>query len=63
MLGYKSGVGTLVRKDVPSIILWHCLNHRLELAVNDSSNAVSGVNYIQAIFTKVYSVYSMPPKL
>ena len=45
------------------IILWHCLHHRLELAVKDSINAVSGVNSIQAFFSKVYSVYSMSPKL
>ena len=63
MLGFKSGVGTLLKKDSPSIILWHCLNHRLELAVNDSINAVSRVNYIQAFFTKVYSAYSMFSKL
>ena len=56
MLGCKSAVGTLL-KDFSSIILWLCLNHRLELAVNDSINAVSGVNYIQAFFTNVYSAY------
>ena len=63
MLGCKSGVGTLLKKDFLSIILWHCLKHRLELAVNDSINAVSGNNYIQAFFTKVYSAFSMSPKL
>ena len=63
MLGCKSGVGTLLKKDFQSIILWHTLNHRLELAVNDSINAVSGNNCIQAFFNKVYSANSMPPNL
>ena len=63
MLGCRSGVGTLLKKDFPSIIFWHCLNHRLELAVKDSINVVSGVNSIQAFFSKIYSVYSMSPKL
>ena len=63
MLGCRSEVGTLLKKGFPSIILWHCLNHRLELAVKDSINAVSGVNSIQAFFSKIYSVYSMSPKL
>ena len=63
MLGCKSGVGTLLKKDYPPIILWHCLNHRLELAVYDSINAVSGVNSMQAFFSEVYSIYSMSPKL
>ena len=54
LLAYSlSGVGTLPKKDLPSIILWHCLNHRLELAVNDSRNAVSGSKYIQAFFSEI----------
>ncbi|KAF3849538.1 hypothetical protein F7725_019257 [Dissostichus mawsoni] len=36
MLGVKSGVGKLLQDDFPGIILWHCLNHRLELAVDQA---------------------------
>ena len=31
ILGTKSGVGKLLKDKFPDIILWHCLNHRLEL--------------------------------
>ena len=31
MLGCKSGVGTVPKKDFPSIILWHYLDHRLDM--------------------------------
>lgn len=33
MLGRKAGVGVLLQKSSPHIILWHCCNRRLELAV------------------------------
>ncbi|RXM99424.1 hypothetical protein EOD39_11558 [Acipenser ruthenus] len=35
MLGRKSGVATLLQEMFPDIIVWHCSNHRLELAVSD----------------------------
>uniref|UniRef100_A0A3P9HRP9 DUF4371 domain-containing protein n=1 Tax=Oryzias latipes TaxID=8090 RepID=A0A3P9HRP9_ORYLA len=50
MLGVKSGVGKLLKDDFPSIVLWHCLNHRLELAVD------------QAFLDSLYSLYSQSPK-
>jgi len=36
MLGTKSGVGKLLKDEFPGIVLWHCLNHRLELAVGNA---------------------------
>ena len=33
MLGTKSGVGKLLKDKFPDVILWYCLDHRLELAV------------------------------
>lgn len=35
MLGKKNGVASIVSQKFPSVILWHCSNHRLELAVHD----------------------------
>ncbi|KAL4121579.1 hypothetical protein QTP88_014066 [Uroleucon formosanum] len=32
MLGRKAGVGALLLKHFPDLIVWHCCNHRLELA-------------------------------
>lgn len=33
MLGGESGVGTPFVIKYPNIVLWHCLNHRIELSV------------------------------
>lgn len=35
MLGRKNGVARLISQKYPNVILWHCSNHRLELAVHD----------------------------
>lgn len=42
--------------------MWHCANHRLELAVHDVRNEVQGLNNFQFFFDKLYSVYSLSPK-
>ena len=36
LTGKKSGVMELLMKDFPKLSTWHCLNHRLELAVDDA---------------------------
>ena len=36
MLGRKSGLKKLLTKKFPSVIFWHCANHRLELSVGDT---------------------------
>ena len=36
MLGRSSGEGVRLRNDFPNIIIWHCLNHRLQVVLNDS---------------------------
>jgi len=38
--------------------LWHCLNHRLELAVDNALNATSGTNDLQFFLESLYSLYS-----
>ena len=58
MLGKCSGVGTRLKSKCPNLILWHCLNHRLELAVGDSVKAVDGFYHIQTLFDKIYFCYS-----
>jgi hypothetical protein len=61
-LGRKAGVATELRKLFPSLFIWHCSNHRLELAVNDTRNEVQGVNHFQIFFDKLYSLYNLSPK-
>ncbi len=60
MLGKRSGVGQRMKEKFPAILLWHCLNHRLELAISD---AISSIDPIQTFFDKIYSVYSYSSKL
>uniref|UniRef100_A0A3B3QYV9 DUF4371 domain-containing protein n=1 Tax=Paramormyrops kingsleyae TaxID=1676925 RepID=A0A3B3QYV9_9TELE len=62
MLGVKSGVGKLLQDDFPDIILWHCLNHRLELAVDQALDATGGTKDVQAFLDTLYSLYSQSPK-
>uniref|UniRef100_A0A672GNY5 Uncharacterized protein n=1 Tax=Salarias fasciatus TaxID=181472 RepID=A0A672GNY5_SALFA len=62
MLGTKSGVGKLLQIDFPGIVLWHCLNHRLELAVDQALEVTGGTNDFQAFLDILYSLYSQSPK-
>uniref|UniRef100_A0A8C7YBF1 E3 SUMO-protein ligase KIAA1586-like n=1 Tax=Oryzias sinensis TaxID=183150 RepID=A0A8C7YBF1_9TELE len=62
MLGVKSGVGKLLKDDFPSIVLWHCLNHTLELAVDQALDKTGGTKDFQAFLDSLYSLYSQSPK-
>ena len=39
-LGHISGIGTRIKNDYSNIILWHCLNRRLQLILDDSTNDI-----------------------
>ncbi|KAK5868102.1 hypothetical protein PBY51_012542 [Eleginops maclovinus] len=62
MLGVKSGVGKLLQDDFPNIVLWHCLNHRLELAVAQALEATGGTKDFQAFLDALYTLYCQSPK-
>uniref|UniRef100_A0A3P8SJE1 Uncharacterized protein n=1 Tax=Amphiprion percula TaxID=161767 RepID=A0A3P8SJE1_AMPPE len=62
MLGVKSGVGKLLKDDFPSIVLWHCLNHRLELAVDQALDKTGGTKDFHAFLDSLYALYSQSPK-
>ena len=38
-------------------MVWHCLNHRLELCVGDAVSDVTAVNHIKAFVDTVYALY------
>ena len=38
MLGSRSGVALRIKQVFPVVIIWHCMNHRLELAVGQLCN-------------------------
>ncbi|XP_056127435.1 E3 SUMO-protein ligase KIAA1586-like [Rhinichthys klamathensis goyatoka] len=62
MLGKKSGVATRLTLKFPKLFSWHCMNHRLELAVSDAIDEVNSVNHFKAFMHKLYSLYSMSNK-
>jgi len=62
MLGTKSGVAAMIVEKYLTVIVRHCLNHRLELAVSNVIKEVSAVNHFQAFFEKLHSIYSRSSK-
>ena len=62
MVGKKSGVTTRLQEIFPNIIIWHCMCHRLELAVGDAVDSVTEVNHIKLFIDKLYSLYHTSPK-
>ena len=62
MLGRNSGVGTRLKNDYPNIILWHYLNHRLHLILNDSVNDIKQVNHFKIFMNKIYTIFHQSNK-
>lgn len=62
MLGKKSGVSEILIKKYPNLIVWHCMNHRLELALGGAIDKVGTVNHFQIFVGKLYSIYSKSTK-
>ena len=53
MLGRNSGVGTRLKNDYPNIIVWHCLNHRVQHILDDSLNDIKQVNHFKIFMDKI----------
>jgi len=50
-------------KDIyPLIFSWHCLNHRLELAVNDIMKDLNSINHFKSFIDSLYVLYNNSPK-
>lgn len=62
LLGKKNGVAKRLKDRYPLIFNWHCLNHRLELAVNDSVKDVTASNHFKAFLDSLYALYNRSPK-
>ena len=60
LMGKHSGVR--LQRRFPNLFVWHCLNHRLELAVNDAIDEITAVNHFKAFMYSLYCVYSQSPK-
>ena len=57
MLGYNSGVSTRLKNDYPNIIVWHYLNHHLQLILDDSVNDIKQVNHFKIFRDKIYTIF------
>ncbi|XP_026555953.1 E3 SUMO-protein ligase KIAA1586-like isoform X2 [Pseudonaja textilis] len=62
MLGRKSGVSTRIAKEFPNIIIWHCLNHRLHLGLDDSINEIKQVNHFKIFIDKIHTIFHQSNK-
>uniref|UniRef100_A0A6Q2XAX7 HAT C-terminal dimerisation domain-containing protein n=1 Tax=Esox lucius TaxID=8010 RepID=A0A6Q2XAX7_ESOLU len=58
MLGKNSGVATRLTARYPNLFTWHCMNHRLELAVSDAVDEVQAVNHFKTFMEKIHNLYS-----
>ena len=57
MLGRFSDVGVRLRNYFPNIIIWHCLNHRLQLGLDDSVKEIRQVNHFKILMDKIYAIF------
>ena len=51
-----------IQHAIPNVIVWHCMNHHLELAVGDTIEEVSGTNHFKVVFDKLYCLYHTSSK-
>ena len=62
MIGQHKGVASLLKAKYPLLKTFHCMAHRLELAVKNSVDTVNAVSHFRIFVDELYKVYSMSPK-
>ncbi|KAF0746987.1 E3 SUMO-protein ligase KIAA1586-like, partial [Aphis craccivora] len=62
LLGKTNGVAARLKEKFPIIFSWHCINHRLELAVNDVLKDITVTYHFKHFLDTLYSLYSRSPK-
>lgn len=62
MIGQHKGVATLLKQRYPLLESFHCMAHRLELAVKNSVETVNVVSHFKTFVEELHKVYSMSPK-
>lgn len=61
MVGKESGVASRLTALYPNLITWHCLSHRLELAVGHAASECQGINHFRSFMDSLFSLYSRSP--
>ena len=62
MTGEHNGLATLLSRKFPGLKSFHCMAHRLELAVKNTVDAVNPVSHLRSLIEGIYKVYSLSPK-
>ncbi|XP_051793984.1 E3 SUMO-protein ligase KIAA1586-like [Acanthochromis polyacanthus] len=62
MQGKNTGVATRLTARYPNLFTWHCMNHRVELAVSDAVSEVQTVNHFKVFMEKIHNLYSQSNK-
>lgn len=62
MLGKNSGVAARLKKDFPNVLVWHCMAHRVQLALDDAIKEINGINVLQKFLDNLYAFYHRSPK-
>ena len=62
MLGSRSRVLTRL-KQLARVQQWHCMCHRIELAIGDSVKDQSEINHMQIFMDKLYTLCSTSPRM
>ena len=63
MTGKFKGLGTLLRQNVGDHLqTFHCMAHRLELAIHSTVKEINPVGHFQILLDSLYAFYSRSPK-
>ena len=61
-LGKKAGIAALLKKDIPYLVDFHCLPHRLELALLELQSSYKSVEVVYNILHLIWKSYHYSPK-
>jgi len=61
-LGKKARLATLLRKQVPYLVDFHCLPHQLELALLELQNSCKSVDDVYTVLHLIWKTYHYSPK-
>ena len=62
MIGQHKGLATLLKSKYPQLHTFHCMAHRLELAVKNTVDTINAVSHFRIFVDELYKVYSTSPK-
>ena len=55
-------MGVRLRNEFPNIIIWHCLNHLLQLVLDDSVKKIKQVSHFKIFMDKIYAIFHQSNK-